>query len=476
MFRGHEWGRVLEDFASQTILARGLVVEPKYNGWRVVLSKDERGRLLVFGEDFFRRRTEQRNYIHYWPGVRAELEKLPGPFVLDGEFMAFREDGPVPRRELAAFRSDNTIDDSSVRIQVFDALYLPGRGNLTRETTLSRRRALEQFLPRRSKHLVLVPAHLAHSATELRRAYDWARVQPGSEGAMLKSAEATYSLSGENDGWAKIKSSRLLLEIVYDKHPVKGSPGVWNYFGAVGPIPAGEKGDWDETVEIGGKIYVPAGKTFNTSVKAEVGQTLEVEVTEILLDRRRPNAWRLRHFTPTVTGIVSGPPFTIRDVEAILDHAELAKDSAFEPTVADSSFDLRRVLARSIRLHKAAGAPEEERFVLGIVLEPEVVDAQGDVYSVEEVRRAEHRFMEFYRHIGLQHRQLVDDRVAILESYLAPAEFEIDGEKVRAGTWLLAGRINDIEMWEKVKSGTYDGWSIGGDAIRELEVRSSDLT
>ena len=52
--------------------------------------------------------------------------------------------------------------------------------------------------------------------------------------------------------------------------------------------------------------------------------------------------------------------------------------------------------------------------MLGIVLEPEVVDAQDDIYSAAEIREAAHRFMEEYRNIGLVHRGLVNGQVKIL--------------------------------------------------------------
>jgi hypothetical protein len=56
--------------------------------------------------------------------------------------------------------------------------------------------------------------------------------------------------------------------------------------------------------------------------------------------------------------------------------------------------------------HAKHPAPEDERgaYVLGIVLEPERVDAQQDIYSAAEVREAAHRFMEEYRNLGLMHR------------------------------------------------------------------------
>lgn len=71
---------------------------------------------------------------------------------------------------------------------------------------------------------------------------------------------------------------------------------------------------------------------------------------------------------------------------------------------------------------------DEERYVLGVVLGPETVDAQNDIYSAAEVRDATHRFMQEYQNVGLMHQDLVNDRVKILESYLAPTAFEISGD------------------------------------------------
>jgi hypothetical protein len=110
---------------------------------------------------------------------------------------------------------------------------------------------------------------------------------------------------------------------------------------------------------------------------------------------------------------------------------------------------------------------EEERFTLGIVLEPNVVDAQNDRYSKEEVRRACHRFAEFYLNAGLMHRELANGRIVILENYLAPCDFVAEnGEHVKEGTWLQGRRYRDDEIWQKIKNGELTGLSIGGSAIR----------
>ena len=48
--------------------------------------------------------------------------------------------------------------------------------------------------------------------------------------------------------------------------------------------------------------------------------------------------------------------------------------------------------------------------MLGVVLEPETVDAQSDIYSAAEVCDAAYRFMQEYRNVGFMHRGLVNDR------------------------------------------------------------------
>ena len=117
--------------------------------------------------------------------------------------------------------------------------------------------------------------------------------------------------------------------------------------------------------------------------------------------------------------------------------------------------------------------PNDERFVLGIVLEPEVVDAQGDIYSAEEIRAAAHRFMEEFGGLGLMHRLRVNEQVKVLESFLAPTDFTVGELTIKKGTWLLAVRVLSDELWERVKTGELTGFSIGGSA-RRLPVPTSE--
>lgn len=114
----------------------------------------------------------------------------------------------------------------------------------------------------------------------------------------------------------------------------------------------------------------------------------------------------------------------------------------------------------------------EERFVLGVVLEPETKDSQSDIYSHDEVRKAAHEYMEKAGNLGKQHSELANDKMKILETYIAPADFELDGEKVQKGTWLMGIRIINDELWGAVKKGDFTGFSIGGSAQRTPEAKS----
>lgn len=109
----------------------------------------------------------------------------------------------------------------------------------------------------------------------------------------------------------------------------------------------------------------------------------------------------------------------------------------------------------------------EERTVLGIVLEPETTDGQGDIYNEEVIRFSAHKFMEEFQNMGLMHEEIRNDEIKILESFLAPVDFEIEGQMIKKGTWLMRARIIADNLWKSVKAGELTGFSIGGLATSE---------
>lgn len=463
-FRSNETDRLFEKFATPAALEQGIVVEPKYNGFRSSMQRKEAGGAILLSEEIWDRKSDLRDLLTNLPSVAEELKSIEGPYILDGEFTAVDEEGTVvPRRDLAKFRGKDAVDDSGVRIYVFDILYHPKEGNVTTMPYLKRKKLLAEFLRDRNlKHLKLTPFRIAKHRAELLEAINWARRNPASEGAMLKLPESTVSLR-ETDMWAKLKAIRELYAIIYDRHPVKGSPGVYNFYYALGPISNEEKEVWAETVKVGNKLYVPAGKTFNVKLDAKVGDVIRIEVTEILYDKANEHKQRIRGFTPVVMDKVDQNPTKISELIEMLDPGEIKKSiDSVRATLAER----KSVSDWTLQVAKS---DDEERYVLGVVLVPNEFDSQGDIYDEDEVRRASEFFMEFARRLGLMHETaLSENKIRILENYIAPVDFELEGQFVKKGTWLLAARVLDDRLWQAVKDGALTGWSIEGSSIAHM--------
>jgi site-specific DNA-adenine methylase len=204
--------------------------------------------------------------------------------------------------------------------------------------------------------------------------------------------------------------------------------------------------DFDGGVEAGGSI---GGEPMNDSSGdsaiwiADRGRAVVVDKTE--------DGMKVRFEGAKLRGV-----FTIEGQDA---------DSIWKIARAETA----KAIAKSYRVGEFIIAKaEEERFVYGIVLEPETVDAQKDIYSADEVRTAAHKFMAEFQNIGIQHTELAK-QVRILESFLAPADFSVGERVIKAGTWLLAVRVLSDALWKDVKAGDFTGFSIGGSAIRRPE-------
>lgn len=121
-----------------------------------------------------------------------------------------------------------------------------------------------------------------------------------------------------------------------------------------------------------------------------------------------------------------------------------------------------------IRIYKTEEVAEE-RIVFGVVLIPDEVDAQGDTYSADEVRKAAFSFMELYGgSLKVMHKgEPLDGKATVIETYLSKQQERHGDETFPEGTWFMSSRVSDDDLWAEVKSGQWDGYSMGGSAIRE---------
>ncbi|MEC0724630.1 XkdF-like putative serine protease domain-containing protein [Bacillus spizizenii] len=110
-------------------------------------------------------------------------------------------------------------------------------------------------------------------------------------------------------------------------------------------------------------------------------------------------------------------------------------------------------------LAKEAG---EEKLVYGIVYEPDTVDAHGDFMTATEIEKAAHGFLKDARQIDKQH-DFQGGVGEVVESYVAPADFEMNGETIKKGSWVLVTKASE-EVWEQIKKGEITGYSMAGTA------------
>lgn len=104
---------------------------------------------------------------------------------------------------------------------------------------------------------------------------------------------------------------------------------------------------------------------------------------------------------------------------------------------------------------------EEKRIVYGVVMEPEVVDAHGDIVGEDEIEKAAHAYMMKSQTIGVQHSKIAKS-VYPIESYIAPTDIE----GIKKGSWVMAVKVADDEIWKSIKDGSITGFSIGGYGLR----------
>lgn len=103
---------------------------------------------------------------------------------------------------------------------------------------------------------------------------------------------------------------------------------------------------------------------------------------------------------------------------------------------------------------------DDQHLVYGIVLEPNTVDAQDDTVSMQEIEEAAHNYMLKSQTIGNSHR--TEAKAKIVQSYIAPTDFEIGGQVVKKGSWVMVTKVFDDSLWQSIKKGDFTGYSIGG--------------
>ena len=106
--------------------------------------------------------------------------------------------------------------------------------------------------------------------------------------------------------------------------------------------------------------------------------------------------------------------------------------------------------------------------VYGLVYEPLVKDSHEDFATAEEIEAAAHNYlpsaMQNVEHDSEQTLTKADSTV--VESYIAPCDFNLGESLVTKGSWILVTKIHTEELLEKVRSGEITGYSMEGTAFK----------
>jgi len=113
-------------------------------------------------------------------------------------------------------------------------------------------------------------------------------------------------------------------------------------------------------------------------------------------------------------------------------------------------------------------ADNKRQIIYGIPLRVDSQDSQGDIVSKEEIEKAAHSFMIASQRYDYQHQYLIPRQdLAVVESYLAPVDFQLNGVLIKEGDWVLATKILNKKLWQSVEKGEFKGYSIKGRGTRK---------
>lgn len=210
------------------------LMEPKYDGWRVIASTIDGVRL----------ETRTGNEITQIPYIaNALLERLPEDTIIDGEVVALHHGRQWNRTQeilsttRGGYQHKPTADDPALTYVIFDLLQIDGE-DIRQLTLIERKARLIEVLHKLDSDDVLMHSPVRPASEE---GLD-ELVAEGFEGVVVKDVNSIYVCGGRRHGWIKIKPDEEIEAICTGTYPaepgskyapiVDGNPQPW----AVGGI------------------------------------------------------------------------------------------------------------------------------------------------------------------------------------------------------------------------------------------------
>jgi hypothetical protein len=126
---------------------------------------------------------------------------------------------------------------------------------------------------------------------------------------------------------------------------------------------------------------------------------------------------------------------------------------------------------------KAVEMGNEQRMLYGPVLipdqliyrfDPETKDEWYAEYTADVIKKAAHKWlrMNMHQNANLEHNEFSQtDGIDFVESWIQMGEMDKSAElgfTTPAGTWYIGAHVKSDEIWDEVKNGTFNGFSLEG--------------
>lgn len=156
-------------------------------------------------------------------------------------------------------------------------------------------------------------------------------------------------------------------------------------------------------------------------------------------------------------------PFKMKDAK--ITHLSLVDKGANGVPFAIIKAAGKNAIQKQVQIAKV---DDSKRIVIGVVYQPDVEDAHGDMMDAVEIEKAAHMFMENQHtyNIDKQH-DLETDKGYVVESYIAPCDMEMGDQAIIKGSWVAGVKVTDDETWEAIQKGEITGFSMWGVGKRE---------
>lgn len=332
-------------------------VEEKLNGFRVIAEKlGNKVRIWTEGH-------QDRTKV--LPDLIGTLSKVSDDFILDMSMGIDRKGKPLPRIKLMTLMANEPQFEEGdiVKATCFDLPYW--KEDLHEKPLSERRKYLDTFYHKYlkgSKNFATTNFNIANNEKQLMGSFDELSKLPQSEGIMIKALDSIWDTSGSITGWAKIKIEAEIKVIVLGRTPNKAEG--YNYECG---ILLGEA-DWKNTTKFKDEEYVNFGNTFNTDIKAEIGDILTIGIEEIIPDEDKN---RLQWLGPRVLDIDKDrkEPYFANQVIGVAERAHVLQKKKEEGNidykVDETGKGILQIHIMGIEENKIEGLKKASKQILG---------------------------------------------------------------------------------------------------------------